>query len=187
MQKASGQVSDDVDQDFEQFLQGFPSDWEAKMRELGALTYAGKIASPQDLLRAIFLYCGLDQSLREVAGTLTLQAQRMTDQAVWKRLNRSTPFLRAMLKSMLSLDELPPLPDHLRFLAYDGTTLSCPGAQGADYRLNLGIDLGDLRFHEIYISDVKMGESLKQFQLQPGDVAVVDRGYCSHSGIFNAV
>ena len=164
MREASGQVSHEVNPDFEQFLHGLPSDWEEKMRELGAFTYAGKIASPQELLRAIFLYCGLDQSLREVAGTLTLQAQRITDQAVWKRLNHSTSFLNAMLKPMLSLDDLPPVPAHLRLLAYDGTTLSCPGSAGTDYRLNVGVDLRDLRFHEIYIGDVKMGESLKQYQ-----------------------
>jgi hypothetical protein len=98
MPQISTQVRHDIDADFERFLQGFPADWEEKMRAHGAFTYAGKIASPPDLLRAIFLYCGLDQSLREVAGTLTLQAQRITDQAVWKRLQRSMAFLQALLK-----------------------------------------------------------------------------------------
>jgi hypothetical protein len=104
------QPSTQVDTEFAQFLQGLPADWETRMRELGAFTYAGKIPSPPELLRAIFLYCGPDQSLREVAGTLTLRAERITDQAIWKRLHRCAPFLITLLKQMLSLEELPALP-----------------------------------------------------------------------------
>src|SRR5215510_13641006 len=99
------QPSTHVDTEFAQFLQGLPADWETRMRELGAFTYAGKIQSPQELLRTIFLYCGPDQSLREVAGTLTLQTERITDQAVWKRLHRCMPFLAALVKQQLSLGE----------------------------------------------------------------------------------
>lgn len=79
------------------------------------------------------------------------------------------------------------MPHPLRFRAYDGTPLACPGATGADYRLNLGIDLLALRFHAISIRDIKTGESLQQYQLQPGDVAVGDQGYCSHAGLLHAV
>lgn len=132
--------SPQVDTEFAQFLQALPADWEAMMREQGAFTYAGKILTPAELLRAIFLYCGPDQSLREVAGMLTLRGERITDQAVWKRLHRCTPFLIALLKQLLPLTELPALPAHLRFLACDGTTLECPGATGTDYRLHLVIN-----------------------------------------------
>jgi hypothetical protein len=79
------------------------------------------------------------------------------------------------------------LPADLRFLAYDGTSLECPGATSTDYRLHLGIDLSHLRFHDIHISDTKTGESLKHYPLGPGDVAVADQGYCSYAGIFDAV
>ena len=43
------------DNEFAQFLQALPPEWEALMRELGAFTYAGKIPSPQELLRTICL------------------------------------------------------------------------------------------------------------------------------------
>jgi hypothetical protein len=179
--------SPQIDTEFAQFLQALPAEWKAMMRERGAFTYAGKISTPEELLRAIFLYCGPDQSLREVAGTLTLRAERITDQAVWKRLQRCMPFLTALVKQLLPLEELPPLPEHLRFLACDGTTLACPGATGTDYRLHLVIDLGTLSFQEVQISDTKKGESLKHYRLQAGDVMVADRGYCSYSGILNSV
>jgi hypothetical protein len=181
------QPSLQVDNEFAHFLQALPPEWEALMRELVAFTYAGKIPSPQELLRTIFLYCGPDQSLREVAGTLTLHTERITDQAVWKRLQRCLPFLAALVKQHLALGELPPLPQPLRFPAGDGTTVECPGAPGADYRLHLVINLVNLRFHEVHISTYKRGESLKHYHLWAGDVAVVDQGYCSYAGILEAV
>jgi hypothetical protein len=179
--------SPQVDTEFVQFLQALPANWEALMRERGAFTYAGKIPTPEELLRAIFLYCGPDQSLREVAGTLTLRAERITDQAVWKRLHRCTPFLIALLKQLLPLEELPALPEHLRFLACDGSTLECPGATGTDYRLHLVMNLCNLSFQEVQISETKQGESLKNYRLHPGEVMVADRGYCSYSGILDSV
>src|SRR5215510_16611015 len=181
------QPSTQVDTEFVQFLQGLPADWETRMRELGAFTYAGKIQSPPELLRAIFLYCGPDQSLREVAGTLTLHAERITDQAVWKRLHRCAPFLKALLQRMLPLDALPPVPQHLRFLACDGTTVQRPGATSSDYRLHLVINLVTLGLHEVQVTETKTGESLKQYRLQGGDVMVGDQGYCSDAGILHTV
>src|SRR6266566_7815270 len=109
-------------------LAPLPTEWERRMRELGVFTYAGKIPSPQELLRAIFLYCGPDQSLREVAGTLMLHTARITDQAVWTRLQRCTLFLAALIKRMLPLAELPPVPQHLRFLACGEMTIQRPGS-----------------------------------------------------------
>ena len=50
------------EQEFEQFVRALPSDWEEMMRDLGAFTYAGKMQSPEELLRALFLYGGPDQS-----------------------------------------------------------------------------------------------------------------------------
>jgi Transposase DDE domain len=176
-----------VEQEFEQFLHALPADWEVMMRNLGAFTYAGKIQSPQELLRALFLYGGPDQSLREVAGTLTLHAERITDQAVWKRFSRCAPFLKALVKRMLPLDELPTVPQSLRFLACDGTTVQRPGATSSDYRLHLVINLVTLGLHEIHLTETKTGESLKHYRLQAGDVLVGDQGYCSYAGILDAV
>ena len=116
------------EQEFEQLLHALPADWDGMMRTLGACTYAGTIRSPQALLRALLLDGGPDQSLREVAGPLPLPAERITDQAVWKRLQRGAPFLKALVHPMLPLEDLPAVPQHLRFLACEGPTVQRPGA-----------------------------------------------------------
>jgi hypothetical protein len=55
--------------------------------EFKAFTRAWKIKTPQQLLRAVLLYCGLDQTLWEVDSTMTLLGQRPPIQrspSVWR-------------------------------------------------------------------------------------------------------
>jgi len=88
---------------------------------------------------------------------------------------------------MLPLDVLPMVPQHLRFLACDGTTVQRPGATSSDYRLHLVINLVTLALHEVQVTETKTGESLQQYHFQPGDVMVGDQGYCSYAGILDTV
>ena len=67
---------------FEQFLQELPEDYEASAREFKAFCRARKIKSPADLLQVVMCYCGLDQVLREVAGTFTLMQEAISDTAI---------------------------------------------------------------------------------------------------------
>ena len=66
---------------------------------------------------------------------------------------------------------------HLRFLVIDGSTVQAPGATGTDYRLHVALDLVNLELRQVEISTDKVGESLAHFQLQEGDVVIIDRGY----------
>jgi hypothetical protein len=129
-------------------------------------------------LRVVLLYCGLDQSLREVAGTLTLLGEQITDSSVITRLKACEPWVKALLKRRLpGLSELA-LPVGYRFRVLDGSSIEGPGANGTWYRLHLSIELCSLSFIEISVSDKHTGESVAHFALGAGDVAVMDRGYC---------
>jgi hypothetical protein len=57
----------DPDTLFEELLQDLPPATTAMARECKAFVRAKKVKTPQQLLRAVFLYCGLDKSLRETA------------------------------------------------------------------------------------------------------------------------
>src|SRR5262252_987570 len=94
---------------FEDLLQDFPPETMAMAYEFKAFTRARKIKTPQQLLRAVLLYCGLDQSLREVAGTMTLLVQRLTDSAIAERLAAWRPWVKALLPKMLGLRPQPSL------------------------------------------------------------------------------
>ena len=57
---------------FEELLHDLPPTTMQMARDCKALVRTRKVKTPDQLLRLVFLYCGLDQSLREVAGTLTM-------------------------------------------------------------------------------------------------------------------
>jgi hypothetical protein len=56
---------------FEELWQDLPAASVQMARAFKAFVRAKKVKTPAQLLRRVFLSCGLDKPLREVAGTLT--------------------------------------------------------------------------------------------------------------------
>src|SRR5262247_2090967 len=177
----------DPDTLFEELLQDLPPETAQMAREFKAFVRAKKVKTPGQLLRVIFLYCGLDKSLREVAGTFTALYESIPDQAVAERLRACGPWVKAMLQRMLPLAAVESLPMGRRFVVIDASSIQAPSATGTDHRLHIAMDLVSLQFLEVFVSDVHTGETLKHFTLAPGDVAVADRGYAHCQGMSAAV
>ena len=87
----------DPDTLFEELLQDLPPETMRMARDFKAFVRAKKVKTPAQLLRVVFLYCGLDKPLREVAGTFTALYESMTDQSVAERLRACGPWVKAML------------------------------------------------------------------------------------------
>ena len=172
---------------FEELLQDLPAESVQMARAFKAFVRAKKVKTPAQLLRMVFLYCGLDKPLREVAGTFTALYESMTDQSVAERLRACGPWVQAMLRQMVPMAAVEPLPSGRRFVVIDASSLQAPGATGTDHRLHLAMDLVSLQFLEVLVSDVHTGETLKHFTFAPGDVAVADRGYAQCQGMHAAV
>ena len=166
----------DPDTLFEELLQDLPAETVQMARAFKALVRAKKVKTPVQLLRVVFLYCGLDKPLREVAGTFTALYESITDQSVAERLRACGPWVQAMLRQMFPMAAVEPLPSGRRFVVIDASSIQAPGATGTDHRLHIVMDLVSLQFLEVLISDVHTGETLKRFTFAPGDVAVADRG-----------
>lgn len=177
----------DPDTLFEELLQDLPPETVQMAREFKAFVRAKKVKTPAQLLRVVFLYCGLDKSLREVAGTFTALYESMTDQAGAERLRACGPWVKAMLRRMLPLSAVDTLPQGRRFVVIDASSIQAPGATGTDHRLHIAMDLVSLQFLAVFVSDVHTGETLKHFTLAPGDVAVADRGYAHCQGMSAAI
>lgn len=177
----------DPDTLFEEVLQDLPPETAHMAREFKAFVRAKKVKTPEQLLRVVFLYCGLDKPLREVAGTFTALYESITDQAVAERLRACGPWVQAMLRRMLPLSPVGTLPAGARFVVIDGSSIQAPGATGTDHRLHIAMDLVSLQFVEVLVSDVHTGETLKNFPWAPGDVVVADRGYAHCQGMSAAV
>jgi hypothetical protein len=134
-------------------------------RAFKALGRTKKVTTPEPLLRLVFLYCALDQSLREAAGNFTLLYERITNQLVAERLRACGPWMPALLRTMLCLLCEVELPTGLRFVIIDASSIQAPGATGINYRLPISMDLVTLAFIEILFTDVHTGETLKHFSL----------------------
>src|SRR5215510_8330897 len=101
---------------FEELLQDLPPETAQMAREFKAFVRAKKVKTPGQLLRVVFLYCGLDKSLRAVAGTFTVLYEPITDQSVAERLRACGPWVKALLRQMLPLLPVAALPKGKRFL-----------------------------------------------------------------------
>ena len=172
---------------FEELLQDLPAESVQMARAFKAFVRAKKVKTPAQLLRMVFLYCGLDKPLREVAGTFTALYESITDQSVAERLRACGPWVQAMLRQMVPRAAVEPLPLGRRFVVIDASSIQAPGATGTDHRLHLAMDLVSLQFLEVLVSDVHTGETLKHFTFAPGDVAVADRGYAQCQGMRAAI
>ncbi len=177
----------DPDTLFKELLQDLPPETIPMAREFKAFVRAKKVKTPEQLLRLVFLYCGLDKTLRETAGNFTLLYERITDQSVAERLRACGPWMQALLRTLLRLPSEVMLPPGLRFVVIDARCIQAPGATGTDYRLHISMDLVSLEFIDILVTDVHTGETLKHFTLCEGDVAVTDRGYAHAQGMHAAV
>src|SRR5262247_4781671 len=177
----------DPDTLFEKLLQDLPSETVQMARTCKAFVRAKKVKTPAQLLRMVFLYCGLDKPLREVAGTFTALYESITDQSVAERLRACGPWVKAMLRRMLPLSAVDSLPQGRRCVVIDASSMQAPGATGTDHRLHIALDLWSLQFLEVVVSDGHTGETLQHFTLAPGDVAVADRGSAQCQGLHAAV
>jgi len=163
----------DPDTLFADLLQDLPSETVAMAREFKAFVRA----TPQQLLRVVLLYCGVDKSLRETAADFTLLYESITDSSIAERLAACRPWVQAVLAKILHTNAVAMLPTPWRFLVLDGSSVQGPGAQGTQYRLHICMDLVQLQFVSITVTDQHTGESLVHFSLGPGDIALADRGY----------
>jgi hypothetical protein len=165
------------DTTFESFLQELPEDYRELAIEFKAFCRPRKIKTPAQLLQVVLCYCGIDQVLRETAGTFTLVEEQISDTAIQKRLKACLPWVKALLSRMMGAAAAPLINGHLRFLIVDGSTVQGPGAKGTWYRLHIAIDMVKLHLLHVSVTDQSQGEHLGYYPLQDGDVVVVDRGY----------
>lgn len=146
-------------------------------REFGAFSRKRAIRTPEELLRAVLLYSGLDQSLREVAANFTQSGCRLSDEAVRWRLSACEEWLQEIVSAMMPKQEDEKVADGLRFKIVDSTCIQAPGAVTGDYRLHLLWDHGKQRLGDLLLTDTRTAESLQLFEWQEGDVVLADAGY----------
>lgn len=69
----------------------------------------------------------------------------------------------------------------------DATTVERPGATGTSARIHYGLTLADLRPRFIRITDATVGETMRNFDPEPGELWIVDRGYSNPPSIESVI
>jgi IS4 transposase len=180
-----------IEQDWPFLLTLFPADLAASARATGALIRKRGVDSASTLLRLAFAYayCGL--SLRgTVAWAREAQVAQLSEVALLKRLRHAADWFGHLLAQKLAQRALvrwEDLPPRLRLCLVDATGVSRPGSKGTDFRLHLKFDLGQLAIERVALTGVDGGESFKRCAVEPGDIAVGDRGYGHRQGIAQVV
>lgn len=175
-------------EDWPRLLKLLPSGWEGQARELGALKFGRQFSGPESLLRTLLIYlsddCSMIETTERARGGKLVD---ISDVGLLKRINKSGEWLRwiseQLIEASLSAEMRSPALQGRRMLAVDGSVISEPGANTANWRLHYAMDIGTLRCREVQVTTVKTGESLTRFTVDRGDILIGDRGFANRRGV----
>ncbi len=167
----------------ERFL---PSGWRRQAHVLGALRRRRRVSNAGALLRCLLLHLAEGCSLAETAARAREAGLgQVSGVALFKRLRAAGPWLGWMAgqfwRARQLLQEPPELPH--RFIAVDATVVAEQGVTGSQWRVHWAVDVRTLDCVEFGLTDVKGGETFRNFKVIPGSVMSGDRAYGRARGI----
>ena len=189
MNKRSVSIQDD----WAELLTYLPDGYDTtakKMKQLQVQYGNAKITTADDLLRFLFVHVGAGLPLRQtVAVVAGGGGPSISHVTLHQKMCRAAPYLQALVNEMGSASRGLPveLLSGYDVIAIDATADSSPGSDGTDVRLHTAVRIADLTVLYAEATGVKGGETLKRFPLQPGQLALVDRGYSNGPGVASAV
>jgi len=162
-------------------LPRLPSDLDPQARRLKAFQRARAFERPSDLLRGVLLYVLSPFGFRWLGawGVLTELAD-LSAPAWHDALIRSSAWLLWLIGELLVANDRPVFISQRirgRVWVVDASMIGQVGQTGDAWRLHLGFDLIAGQVGQVQLSDRHTGERLDHFQLQPGDLVLLDAGY----------
>ena len=180
----------DPQRDWRTLLACLPEDYEAlalEHRVLNTQWPGVRVDNAATLLRFILLHVGADLALRQTVATIAKSGGPKVTQ-VWlhKKMRRAQPYLAALVQRLVGASGSQAVPERwagYEVMCLDGSTVSGPGAEGADARMHAVLRLHDLRICDVHVTSDSEGETLRRFMWQPGQLVIVDRGYANPAGV----
>jgi hypothetical protein len=188
------------DEDWDAIAAKLPSNW----RELAPLhgvlkskspaassTASGwKLKDPSVLLRMILHYACTNAALKTTVGiAAAMDLADISGVALHKWMRKSGDWLAALVCAMVATASKFEAARWAGYevIAVDATTAQNPGAKGTTARIHFALRLVDLRSVAILVGGAEIGETLKNFVIEAGQLWVADRGYCNANSIAHAV
>ena len=179
----------DVERDWQLLLTYLPKNYEElAIVHKQLLTQYGnaKITTAEQLLRLMFVHVGAELPLRQTVAVVgAAGGPKLAPMRLHMKMRRASPYLRALLELMCTDREnaSPEVWAGYEMCVLDATAVSGPGATGTDARIHTNVRLSDLRILEAKVTDVSVGETLKNFHFEPNQLVIGDRGYSHAAGI----
>ena len=145
-----------------------------------------KVTTADDLLRFIFLHVGPNLPLRQtVALAVEGGGPKLSPMRLHMKMRKAAPYLRALVQAVATGagEASAELWCGYEMISCDASAVSGPGSEGTDARLHTAVRLSDLSFKQVEVTDVSGGETLRRFDWEAGELAIVDRGYANAPGI----
>jgi Transposase DDE domain len=179
--------------EWETLISLLPANWERLAHDHKLLeTKFGnaKITNASDLLRLILVHAAADLPLRQ---TVALVAEAggpdISPMRLHKKMIRAADYLHELVSSMVRAPaDLSPD----RWAGYvvslvDATVISRPGSVNGDARIHHRQRLSDLRYLQVRSTGIDEGETLCNFEFEPGELVIGDRGYSHARGVLHAI
>jgi hypothetical protein len=167
---------------------GSTEELEATAKASGALRRRRGVKRAEDLLRLALAYGPCGMSLRTASAWAATQGLgEFSDVAALKRLRGSADWLQEIVARLLAgrLDRRALSGRVIRLV--DGTTVSQPGSDRADWRLHYSYDPRSGRTVDCELTTVREGEHLRRVKVTAGDIWLGDRNYAKGEGLNHVV
>ena len=188
-----------LDSDWMMIERALPLGWREKARELGAIQRSTGLSDPSVLLRVLLIHLADGAGLRETSVRAKLCGLALiSDVGILKRLKRCGPWFEWIAQALRpGRAEAAPLAAQAQPLAQslslrrlrlvDGTMVSEPGDTGSQWRLHYSVTLPGLACDEVLLTPPKLGETLRRYRVQAGDIFIADRGFANPPGVAHVV
>jgi hypothetical protein len=169
-------------------MKELPVDYETDCFETGAIVRKRGVANPADLMMLALFHLQNGCSLMEMSEVARItKLGKMSDVAFMKRFEKCADWFKSINEKLASecLVEYPK-PEWLNgktVVAIDASDVTEKGRSGRIYRLHFALDIFQMTSLQHKITTNETGESLSNFDLQPGYLVVADRGYATLKGI----
>jgi len=165
-----------------------PDGYEEDCFKHGAITRARGVSGPADLMLLSMFHLQNGCTLMEISEVARItKLGEMSDVAFMKRFEKCGNWFKAInnriAPQVLVHYQKPKWMEELEPIGVDASDVVEKGRSGRTYRLHYALDIFGMKSADHTITDVKVGESLVNFNLKPKHLVLGDRAYATINGI----
>lgn len=165
-----------------------PTEYEEDCFKQGAITRLRGVSSPADLMMLSLFHLQNGCTLLEISEVARItKLGEMSDVAFMKRFAKCGDWFKTINNKLATHGPIdyrkPTWMEGKQVVAVDASDVTEKGRSGRIYRLHYALDVFKMGSVDHLITDVKVGESLVNFDLKPGYLVIGDRAYSSINGI----